>query len=475
MRRVFTACLAICAFCAFAYAEDRASFSGVVTMMRPLENYFFMQTDGGEAWRVSMDGHEGARFAPGDLVSVEGELEPKMNRHTRRLFSADVRKTGHDESRIPSFREMGIKELCECSDATRLPDPDWYAEMVSVEGTVHDFWRRDSRTFVVLTDGRHFITYQIEAGLGEPMPEHFAVGALARARGVAIYQTRRDSAGKLTAIENIAIFTAKMADFVVLSRPPFWTTGRLWALVGAVVAALAVMGVWVVMLRRAVAHAVSHVEAAARQRAAAEATVRERLRLSHDLHDDFQQLLASCSFRLAAAVNYLSQGAPRDEVLKRLDGVETALQHTQAGLRSALWSLNEEAEGPSRFSDLIRYAASRLAHWSEVVTISFEGKEPPIARRHAGTLLMVLQEAVANAIRHGRAKSVRVEVSFGARELAMLIVDDGCGFDTAAEAVNAPGHMGLSGMRTRVANLGGTFAIESETGRGTTVTVKMPL
>ena len=98
-----------------------------------------------------------------------------------------------------------------------------------------------------------------------------------------------------------------------------------------------------------------------------------------------------------------------------------------------------------------------------------------MARQHAGALLMVLQEAVANAIRHGRARKVHVAVAFEDSALEMSIVDDGVGFDQDSAEVRSPGHMGLSGMRTRVANLGGTFRIESRTGEGTRIVIRMPL
>lgn len=216
-------------------------------------------------------------------------------------------------------------------------------------------------------------------------------------------------------------------------------------------------------------------EKAVRDKAAAEAAVRERLRLAHDLHDNFQQLLASCSFSLAATTNYVLEDAPKEEILAGLRDVEDSLQHTQTGLRAALWSMSEEAEGPSRFSDLIRYAAGRLAHWDGIVDFSFEGDETPMARQHAGALLMVLQEAVANAVRHGKARKVRVAVRFCAKSLEMSITDDGTGFDKTSAEVSAPGHMGLSGMASRVANMGGTFDVESQTGHGTRITVRMPL
>ena len=266
-----------------------------------------------------------------------------------------------------------------------------------------------------------------------------------------------------------------MDSLMVLSHPPFWTSGRLAAVIGALLGVLAVFGFWVLALRRAVAKQARQIEKAIRSRVVAEATMRERFRLASELHDGFQQLLAGCSYRLAAAINYLKDGSSREEVLERLAGIGTAINQTQAGLRSALWSLNEEAEGPARFSGLVRYAAGRLAYWDKVVSFEFTGKETPIARRHAGSLLMLLQEAVANAMRHGRATSVKVHVEFAEGELAVTIADNGCGFVPDSPEIAAKRGIGLKGMRERTAAMGGIFAIESAPGEGTTITVKMPL
>jgi len=467
------ACAVFCAAAGFSADGDAASFSGVVTLMRPIDDYFFMRADDGSDWRVSMDGKPKQRLKPGDLISVDGVLEKLRNRHTTRLFSADVRKTGRDESSIPPPVEMTPRELWEIPEGSIVPS--WYARSVAVTGLVHDFWRRDNMLAVVLEGGGRFVYAQISAPLSEHAPENFQVGARVCVRGVAVYSAKWDSEHKLAGFENVCLLSPGMDSLNVLSHPPFWTPGRLAAVIGALLGVLAVFGFWVLALRRAVAKQARHIEKAIRSRVVAEATMRERFRLASELHDGFQQLLASCSYRLAAAINYMKDGASREEILERLAGIGTAINQTQAGLRSALWSLNEEADGPARFSGLVRYAAGRLAYWDKVVSFEFTGKETPIARRHAGSLLMLLQEAVANAMRHGRATSVRVHVEFAEGELVVTIADNGCGFAPDSPEIAAKRGIGLKGMRERTAAMGGTFVIESAPGKGTTITVRMPL
>lgn len=93
----------------------------------------------------------------------------------------------------------------------------------------------------------------------------------------------------------------------------------------------------------------------------------------------------------------------------------------------------------------------------------------------AGNLLLVVQEAIRNALHHAQPSAVRVVVAFDAtsRGLTLAVSDDGGGFDMATAAGPAHGHFGIQGMRERIDSLGGTLTIESEPGRGTAVRVHL--
>ena len=228
------------------------------------------------------------------------------------------------------------------------------------------------------------------------------------------------------------------------------------------------------MLRRAVARKTEQLETTIREKVhdkvEADAIRRERLRFSYELHDNFQQLLASCRFRLETLDLMLPEDATAERA--QLEKAQTALDYTQNGLRTALWGMTEESEGPKSFTGLLNFAMKRMAHWEGLVFLSVEGIEPLGARKFAGLLLMVLQEAVGNALKHGGATRVDVKLVFKEDALSMSIADDGCGFD--ASKPFGTDHLGLSGMKMRVASCGGTLSIESAHGRGTTVFVRVP-
>jgi signal transduction histidine kinase len=86
--------------------------------------------------------------------------------------------------------------------------------------------------------------------------------------------------------------------------------------------------------------------------------------------------------------------------------------------------------------------------------------------------MMVARESVFNAILHGRAQEIEMEVAYLDDFLTLSVKDDGQGFD--ASKAFSDGHFGLRGMRERIQQLGGKFEIQSTPERGTHVHAKIP-
>lgn len=88
----------------------------------------------------------------------------------------------------------------------------------------------------------------------------------------------------------------------------------------------------------------------------------------------------------------------------------------------------------------------------------------------------VAQEALTNVVRHAAAQHVWIELSQTESVLELVVRDDGVGFDVARTQEQAAkrGSLGLLGMRERVQILGGSLAVESESGRGTRIRASFP-
>jgi signal transduction histidine kinase len=89
-------------------------------------------------------------------------------------------------------------------------------------------------------------------------------------------------------------------------------------------------------------------------------------------------------------------------------------------------------------------------------------------------LLMIVREAIYNAVRHGRPGHILLDIEFEMNQCRVRVVDDGSGFDPEQIASRRAGHYGLICMRERVQRIGGRFALSSRSGGGTEITVQVP-
>ena len=97
-----------------------------------------------------------------------------------------------------------------------------------------------------------------------------------------------------------------------------------------------------------------------------------------------------------------------------------------------------------------------------------------LAEEAARSLLLLIREALQNAVRHASPTELSVGIVYGGGDLSLEIRDNGCGFDPAAAAPDGH-HYGLLGMRERVAVFGGELAVDSAPGHGTSVRLRVPL
>jgi signal transduction histidine kinase len=84
-------------------------------------------------------------------------------------------------------------------------------------------------------------------------------------------------------------------------------------------------------------------------------------------------------------------------------------------------------------------------------------------------------EAISNAVRHGGAAAIRVDLAVVRERAVIVVTDDGRGFDPATVARSARAGLGLIGMSRQAAWLGGSARISSRDGRGTTIRISIPL
>ncbi|MCM3748140.1 sensor histidine kinase [Paenibacillus pasadenensis] len=200
-----------------------------------------------------------------------------------------------------------------------------------------------------------------------------------------------------------------------------------------------------------------------------EAVLEERKRLARDLHDTVSQQLFAIHMSASSLPKLLSISPERgDQVMEQLITMSSHAQKQMRGLIAQLRPL--ELEGRSLEDALERWFPDYCRQnglqgeldWRVKGTIS-EAKEHQ--------LFLIVQEAMANVVKHAQANSVTLTLSDTRSGLTMLLQDDGLGF--RADQVR-PGSYGLSTMQERALQLGGDAAIISKPGGGTRIRVSLP-
>jgi signal transduction histidine kinase len=216
-------------------------------------------------------------------------------------------------------------------------------------------------------------------------------------------------------------------------------------------------------------------EMRARREAAVEfeATLRERQRLAADLHDTLEQGLTGIAFRVETMVVQRDKAQDNSENLER---VRHLLSGVREDVRRSVWNLRADALEGHTLAEALQASADRLSGQSNlIVAVETEGASRELPDLIAGNLLLLAQEAMTNALKHGDPRSILVRLVFADDTLRLTVEDDGRGFDTAQMATPREGHFGIQGMRERVKRLGGIFEVSSAPGKGTRISVSVPI
>jgi len=208
------------------------------------------------------------------------------------------------------------------------------------------------------------------------------------------------------------------------------------------------------------------------QEATARATAEERRRLARDLHDAVTQSVYSLTLLSAAARRRVSQG----ETGASFDYVERLGQLARQALKEMRLLVYELRPATLETEPLVTALQTRLEAVEQragVATRLRVEAEPHLPPHVQAQLFRVAEEALNNTLKHASATAVDVLIGGDARHLRLEIRDDGIGF--LPDPATTPAGLGLVSMRERVSELGGTFAVDSIPGRGTTVRVVLEL
>ena len=208
-----------------------------------------------------------------------------------------------------------------------------------------------------------------------------------------------------------------------------------------------------------------------RRQARQTAVMAERERIARDLHDVVTQSLYSLML-FAEATRETAIAGNLDEVQSNVRSIMHTAQQTLGEMRMLLYDLRSDVLARKGLQEALTERLATVEQRAGLVTeLRIDAPEalPPALE---DVLYRVALESLNNTLRHAAAQTVSVRLMVEDETVILHVEDDGIGFVLDADQ-NGPG-MGLSNMRRRVQDVGGTIAIRSEPGAGTHMEFRLP-
>ncbi len=201
-----------------------------------------------------------------------------------------------------------------------------------------------------------------------------------------------------------------------------------------------------------------------------------RKRLARDLHDGPTQSIAAIAMRLNYARMLLSRDPQQvnDELIK----IEDLARRTTKEIRQMLFTLRPIILETQGLNAALEQYIQKL---EEMDAISYHLQAPPVGdyldEDTQGGIFYILEEAITNARKHAQATNLWVRLGIRDSTFIAQVEDDGIGFDVASVQAryDERGSLGMINLHERTELLGGQLRVESAPGKGTRITVIVPL
>jgi signal transduction histidine kinase len=199
----------------------------------------------------------------------------------------------------------------------------------------------------------------------------------------------------------------------------------------------------------------------------------ERTRIARELHDELGQLLTGIKLDFAATIRRLRELKTPGDVVDRLQSAIGQVDIAIAMVRRIATDLRPAAldhrDLGSAIEDEARRVAARSGLRIRVANRVYGNVDPELAT----AAFRIFQEALTNAVRHAGATGITARVTTTRGRLALYVHDNGVGM--LEDRVGAADSLGLLGMHERARSVGGELRIRSRPGRGTLVSLLLPL
>ncbi|HEY8995756.1 MAG TPA: histidine kinase [Lacunisphaera sp.] len=434
----------------------RVRLRGVVTYADPGEMFFLQNENRGieVATRQRTGLEVGAKL---DVVGFVGRSEhgPKLEDAEFKVLSE---KGGHVAPRI-SAAEAGV----------------WDNALVRIEAKLLSVIRELDFITLVLETPNGICSARAKWPYSRDHPIAWEQGATLEVTGICRVIVNPERQNEFIWLPRSVQLLFRGADDVAVLKPaPFWTSRRAFRVL-LVFIGLTMLTTLLVYLRYR-----SRILEQQRNRNAAEreftAVLRERNRVAREIHDTLAQGLTSISAQIELAKERLARSP--ESALRNLQLAREMVQGSLADARRSVWALRPQVLEAQSLREALEQIGRQLTSGSGVVVhVTESGSRLDIPSLREIDVLRIGQEAITNAVRHGRPSRVEVELVYSPGWVRLRVTDDGCGMDSTAEFVRSAKRegFGLIGMQERAREMKGSLAVRAARGGGTEMLLEVPI
>lgn len=200
----------------------------------------------------------------------------------------------------------------------------------------------------------------------------------------------------------------------------------------------------------------------------------ERTRLARDIHDTIGHSLTAIQIQLSKAEAYMDKDL--EEAANAVRAAKMTAKDAMFDVRTSVSTLNSDDDIVD-FKNRVHKILHGIKGTGLNVQFDQKGADAGYNFSVLSTLIKIVQEGLTNILKHARADSAEIFISFGLNECNLILHDNGCGFILSElkdmRAVQND-HYGLKGLERRIELVRGTLHIESIPGSGTTIKASLP-
>ena len=431
------------------------------------QTHFLLRRDDGLLAKV-----ETIDDAPPANAWVEAVGTAESDLFNVNLLQAVWRTDGGGTNAVEAVTDTTAKAILENERGQHEISHEFYGRTVRLTGIVRSIQEKDGRTAVITIENEG---YQIAVRVSNVVGALPATppGSVIEATGVCVFDIDNwYPDAPFPCVKGIFVVPRTAGDIVVVSRPSWWTPGKLLAVIGALLAALVGFFIWNRTLHALAERRGRQLYREQLQAVKSELKFLERSNLAVELHDAISQYLTGIALELRT-VDAFAKEMPAD-AHRHLSVASRTLASCRDELRNCLWDLRHNTLEINDLAEAIRTTvAPHVGAARLVVRTDVARRALPENVAHA--VLQIVRELAANAVRHGKATEIRIAGALDGNVLRISVRDNGRGFSPDAAPGMEEGHFGLLGVRERAEKFKGSLDIESAPGKGTRITASLLL